>query len=195
LQDQRSDHFCCNEGKDRVFALAEKYDVRKAERQTERPSALQALKEKSNVMMKFEEMRGASMHEQLAKEAAAQMDHMLSNIKQKDVRMQEIRELRMHIINYSKTRDIYTAYRKAGYSRNFFEAHRKEITLHKAAKDAFDQLGLKKIPKVSELNEEFNRLAKQKNADYAQYRTERERMRDRANARRNAEMILRGQLN
>ena len=195
MQDQRSDHFCCNEGKDRVFALAEKYDVRKAERQTERPSALQALKEKSNVMMKFEEMRGASMHEQLAKEAAAQMDHMLSNIKQKDVRMQEIRELRMHIINYSKTRDIYTAYRKAGYSRNFFEAHRKEITLHKAAKDAFDQLGLKKIPKVSELNEEFNRLAKQKNADYAQYRTERERMRDRANARRNAEMILRGQLN
>ena len=61
LQDQRSDHVCCNEGEDRVFELAEKYDVRKAERQTERPSALQALKKKSNVMMKFEEMRGASM--------------------------------------------------------------------------------------------------------------------------------------
>lgn len=44
-----------------MFELAEKYDVRKAERQTERPSALQALKEKSNVMMKFEEMRGVSM--------------------------------------------------------------------------------------------------------------------------------------
>lgn len=63
-----------------------------------------------------------SMHERLAKEAAAQMDHLLSDIKQKEIRMQEIRELRMHITNYSKTRDIYTAYRKAGYSRNFFEA-------------------------------------------------------------------------
>ena len=104
--------------------------------------------------------------------------------------MQEIRELRMHIINYSKTRDIYTAYRKAGYSRNFFEVHREEITLHKAAKDAFDQLGLKKIPRVAELHEEFNRLAKEKNAEYAQYRTARERMKDLANARRNAEMIL-----
>ena len=31
-------------------------------------------------------------------------------------------------------------------------------------KVAFDQLGLKKIPKVAELNEEFNRLAKEKNA-------------------------------
>ena len=47
--------------KERVFELAEKYDARKAERQTERLSAMQALKEKSNVMMKFEEMRGASM--------------------------------------------------------------------------------------------------------------------------------------
>ena len=84
----------------------------------------------------------------------------------------------------------YTAYRKAGYSRNFFEAHREEITLHKAAKDAFDQPGLKKIPRVAELNEEFNRLAKEKNGEYAQYRTARERMRDLANARRNAEMIL-----
>lgn len=131
--------------------------------------------------------------ERLAKEAVAQTDHLLSDIKQKEERMQEIRELRMHIINYSKTRDIYAAYRKAGYIRNFFEAHREEITLHKAAKDAFDQLGLKKIPKVSELNEEFSRLAKEKNAEYAQYRIARERMRDLANARRNAEMILKEQ--
>lgn len=128
--------------------------------------------------------------ERLAKEAAAQTDHLLSDIKQKETRMQEIRELRMHIINYSKTRGTYEAYRKAGYSRNFFEAHREEITLHKAAKDAFDRLELKKIPRVAELNEEFNRLAREKNADYAKYRTERERMRDLASARRNAEMIL-----
>ena len=106
---------------------------------------------------------------------------------------QEIRELRMHIITYSKTRDTYTAYRKAGYSGKFFEAHREEIALHKAAKDAFDQPGLKKIPRVAELNEEFNRLAREKNAEYAQYRAERERMRNLANARRNVEMLLKEQ--
>jgi cell division septum initiation protein DivIVA len=74
--------------------------------------------------------------------------------------------------------------------RMLFEAHREEFALHKAAKEAFDRLELKKIPRVAELNEEFNRLVKEKNAEYAQYRTERERMRDLANARRNAEMIL-----
>ena len=42
---------------------------------------------------------------------ATQTDHLLSDIKQKEARMQEIRELRMHIINCSKTRDIYTSRR------------------------------------------------------------------------------------
>ena len=128
--------------------------------------------------------------DQMAKEAAVRTDQLLSDIKQKEARMQEIKELRTHIINYSKTRDTYAAYRKAGYSRKFSEAHRQEITLHKAAKEVFDRLELKKIPKVAELNEEFNRLVKEKNAEYAQYRTERERMRNLANARRNAEMIM-----
>lgn len=131
--------------------------------------------------------------DQMAKEATLQMDHLLSDIKQKEARMQKIRELRTHIINYSKTRDTYAAYRKAGYSRKFFEAHRQEITLHKAAKEAFDQLELKKIPRIVELNEEFILLAKEKNAEYAQYRTEWERMRNLANAKRNAEMILKRQ--
>ncbi len=128
--------------------------------------------------------------DQMAKEAAVQTDHLLSDIKQKEARMQEIKELWTHIINYSKTRGTYTAYRKAGYSQKFFEAHREKITFHKAAKKAFDHLKLKKIPKVAELNEKFNCLAKEKNAKYAQYRTERERMWNRVNARRNAEMIM-----
>ncbi len=46
----------------------------------------------------------------------------------------------------SKTRTTYEAYRKAGYSKKFFEAHREELTLHKAAKQAFDELGVKKFP-------------------------------------------------
>ena len=48
--------------------------------------------------------------------------------------MGEIAVLRAHIVNYAKTRDVYAAYRKAGYSKKFREAHREEIELHKAAK-------------------------------------------------------------
>ena len=158
----------------------------------ERWAKVYNLKQMAKVLLFLQEneVHDYEQLEQLAKEAAAQTDHLLPDIKQKEARMKEVRELRTHIINYSKTRGTYEAYRKAGYSRKFFEAHREEITLHKAAKDAFDRLELKKIPRVAELNEEFNRLVKEKNAEYAQYRTERERMKDLANARRNAEMIL-----
>ena len=45
-----------------MFELAEKYDARKAERQTERPSVLQALREKS------EAARPQPMHARAARD-------------------------------------------------------------------------------------------------------------------------------
>ena len=43
----------------------------------------------------------------------------------------QIAVLRTYIIYYSKTRNVYVVYRKAGYSRKFYEAHREEIILHR----------------------------------------------------------------
>lgn len=150
------------------------------------------LKQMAKVLLFLQENDIHSMEqlEQMSKDASAKTGALFSDIKAKETRIKEIKELRTHIINYSKTRDTYVAYRKAGYSWKFFEAHRDEINLHKAAKDAFDQLGLMKIPKVSQLNEEFQQLVKEKNADYAEYRKERDRMKELVNARKNAEMIL-----
>ena len=69
--------------------------------------------------------------------------------------MAEIAVLRTHIVNYAKTREVYVAYRKAGYSKKFREAHEEEILLHQAAKNAFDEMGVKKLPKVKELQTEY----------------------------------------
>ena len=66
------------------------------------------------------------------------------------------KELKKQIINYSKTRDIYVEYRKAGYSKKFLEAHREEIEMHKATKEFFDKLGNAKIPRVKELNQQIS---------------------------------------
>ena len=57
--------------------------------------------------------------------------------------MAEIAVLRTHIVNYAKTREVYVAYRKAGYSKKFREEHEEEILLHQAAKKAFDEMGVK----------------------------------------------------
>lgn len=50
----------------------------------------------------------------------------------------EINVLKTHIVNYSKTRNVYVAYRKSGYSKEFLEEHEADIIIHKAVKKAFD---------------------------------------------------------
>ncbi len=76
--------------------------------------------------------------------------------------MAEIAVLRIHIIKYAKNREIYVVYRKAGYSKKFREEYEKEILLHQAAKNAFDEMGVKKLPKVKELQTEYAKLLEEK---------------------------------
>ncbi len=105
-------------------------------------------------------------------------DELMASVRTAEGRMSEITVLRKHIFDYSNTRKTYEAYRKAGYSRKFFETHREEITVHKAAKKAFDELGVKKIPKVKELNEEYARLLAEKKQAFADYRNCRDEVKE-----------------
>lgn len=123
--------------------------------------------------------------------AATMCYHELGDsIKAAEARMAEIAVMKTHIINYTKTRSIYEAYRKAGYSKRFLEANRESIALHKAAKAAFDEAGLKKLPKVKELSIEYVELLKKKKAEYPSYRKARERMQELMKAQKNVEMFL-----
>ncbi len=114
--------------------------------------------------------------------------------KQKDLeaRLVEIAALKKHIINYSKTRDIYAEYRKSGYSKKFFEEYREAITLHKAAKDAFSQIE-GKIPKIKELNQEYEQVLQEKKKTYAEYRQARQEMKDIQTAKYNVDQFLKSE--
>ena len=83
--------------------------------------------------------------EEKAVAATAHHNELSAQIKATEKRMAEIAVLRTHIVNYAKTRETYVAYRKAGYSRKFREEHEQEILLHQAAKNAFDEMGVKKM--------------------------------------------------
>ena len=76
------------------------------------------------------------------------------------------------------------------YSKKFLEAHREEITLHKAAKAAFDEAGLQKLPKVKELDAEFAELLTQKKAAYPDYRKARNEMQELVRAQKNVERFF-----
>lgn len=117
--------------------------------------------------------------------AVQKFNELNESIKASEKRLAEILALKKHTLNYRKTKDAYVAYRKAGYSREFFEEHRQEITLHKAAKAAFDQLVVEKLPTVRELNEEYDSVLRGKKAAYAEYRTAKKEMQGYSKARKN----------
>lgn len=125
--------------------------------------------------------------------ATQRFNELSQTIKDAEKRLGEIAVLRTHIINYAKTRDVYVAYRKSGYSKKFFEAHREEITLHKAAKEAFSGLPGQKIPKVKELNEEYAKVLATKKAAYVEYRQVKKEMQDYVTAKHNVDAFLNAQ--
>ena len=150
------------------------------------------LKEMSKTLIFLQENKIGSMDEMEEQVRAATMRYheLGDSIKAAEARMAEIAVMKTHIINYAKTRSIYEAYRKAGYSKRFLEANRESIALHKAAKAAFDEAGLKKLPKVKELSIEYVELLKKKKAEYPSYRKARERMQELMKAQKNVEMFF-----
>lgn len=141
-------------------------------------------------------IREYSVLEEKTKSSSARFEELSATIKSAEKRLAEIAVLKTHIINYSKTRDVYVAYRKSGYSKKFFEAHREEITLHKAAKEAFNALPESKkkdgkLPTVKQLSEEYARVLEKKKKAYSEYREAREEMKKYTMAKHNIDEFMR----
>ena len=150
------------------------------------------LKEMSKTLIFLQENKIGSIEEmqERVNAATAQYHESGDSIKAAEQRMAEIAVLRAHIVNYAKTRPVYDAYRKAGYSKKFLEEHREQITLHQAAKAAFDEASLKKLPKVKELDAEYSALLSQKKAAYPAYRKARDEMQELKKAQKNVELFF-----
>lgn len=121
---------------------------------------------------------------------SSRFDELSDSIKTAEKRIVEVQALLKHMDNYYDTREIYVEYRKSGYSKKFFEEHRQEITHHKAAKKAFDEMNLKKLPSRKSLYEEFYQLTAQKKKDYAEYRQVRKEKEELLIAKQTVETIL-----
>lgn len=104
--------------------------------------------------------------------------------------MAEVAQLKTHIINYSKTREIYAAYKKSRHKKEFLAKHGDEIAKHETAKKAFDALGGKPIPKVAQLSEQYAALLAEKQERYEEYRSARQDMITYRTAKQNVDKIL-----
>ena len=125
-----------------------------------------------------------------AAQAGDRFDEVSRRIKQLEGRMADVAQLKTHIINYSKTREVYAAYKKSHHKKEFLAEHGAEIAQHEAAKKAFDALGGKPIPKVAQLAEQYAALLAEKQEQYAEYKALRQDMIAYRTAKQNVDKIL-----
>ena len=121
------------------------------------------LKESARTLVFLQE-NGIDDYAELEKrtaDACDRFDDLSVKIKSTEKRLAAVTELLKYISDYGRTREVYIAYRKAGYSAKFRSQYEREIVLHQAAKKFFDGLGLKKLPAVDSLKQEYAALTAQ----------------------------------
>ena len=150
------------------------------------------LKQMAQTVLYLQDHDLADLSELAAKvdEASARFDELTEQIKSAEKRMAEIAVLKTHIINYTKTRDTFAGYKAAGYSKKYLAEHEADIQLHRAAKKAFNDLQLKKLPTVKSLQTEYADLLSKKKTAYPEYRKARDEMKELLIHQRNVEQIL-----
>jgi hypothetical protein len=129
------------------------------------------LKEAARTLLFLKE-NGIDSYGDLVNKAAAMsadFDGRVAKIKAAEKRMAEIAGLQKHIGAYGKTREIYARYKASGWNTDFYEEHRAEITLHRAAKAHFEKLKIKKLPGIASLKQEYAALVAEKRKQYVGY--------------------------
>lgn len=152
------------------------------------------LKEMAKTLIYLEE-RGLTDFRELEKacDAAAQKFNDLGNqMKAANKRMKDISELQRHIGTYSKTREIYAQYRKLTGRKQakFYEQHTREIEDCKETKRYFSSLGLKKLPSMQSLKQEYATLQAENKKRYPEYKQAKAEMIELLTAKNNVERIL-----
>ena len=126
-------------------------------------------------------------------DAAAQKYHDLAvRTKANSARMEEISALQRHIGTYSKTREIYAQYRRLPPKKQeeFYAQHASAIISCEAAKRYFDSLGLKKLPSIQSLKQEYAALSAENRKLYPDQKKAKAEMMELLTARHNTERIL-----
>jgi hypothetical protein len=158
----------------------------------ERWAKLHNLKQMAETLIYLQEngLDDYNVLKQKTSDAAARLNGLSGRIKELEATLMANAALQKHIVNYSKTRAVYVEYRKAGYSKKFKALHEADILLHQAAKKAFDELGLKRLPTVASLRAEYAPALEEKKQAYREYRQAKTEMRELLTAKQHVDRLM-----
>lgn len=106
---------------------------------------------------------------------------------------EQAKALKAHVINYAKTVEVYKAYNSLRRGKDkFYEEHKGELLLCENSVQAFKALGVRKLPKVAELNARMDSLKMEKAELYARYKELRAELRELQPVKQNLDSLLDG---
>jgi len=114
----------------------------------------------------------------------------MNEIEAIDVRLDQIKTLQSHIGAYGKTKEIYKQYRSSKSPKKFYAENEADIEKHLSAREYFDTLNVKPLPKMAELKKEFASLKAEKGKLWKAHHERKEKMREALIVQKNVEMIL-----
>lgn len=141
----------------------------------------------------FLQENGIDSYDDLKKKASSAsggFGQLNQKIRDTEKRMKEITELQKYIGQYGKSKAFYDAYKRSGWSQKYYDEHTADIILHRAAKEYFNKLGVKKLPSINQLKQEWAALAAEKKTLYSGFKAAKENARTLAVALGNANHIL-----
>ncbi len=137
------------------------------------------LKEMAKTVMYLQEngLTDLGELEKVCDAAVQKFNDLADQSKAASARMKDISELQKNIGTYSKTREVYAQYRKLTGRKQakFYEQHTSEIEGCQAAKRYFNSLGLKKLPSMQSLKQEYATLYAGNRKRYPEYKQAREK--------------------
>lgn len=128
-----------------------------------------------------------------ASAVTARFHDLSDKVKSLEAELRANVDLQKHIVNYSKTRETYVAWRKTGRSNAFRAEHEHDIILHEAAKQAFNDLGYgcdKKLPTVKMLRASYAPVLEEKKKANAEFCAAKAEMRELLLVKENVDRLL-----
>ena len=119
-------------------------------------------------------------------------NNLSSQTKAANERMKKISELQKHIGAYGKVREVYVQYKKLPPKKQqqFYADHTSEIISCEAAKRYFDSLGLKKLPSIQSLKQEYATLSAENKKLYPELKKAKAEMMELLTAKHNVMRVL-----
>lgn len=127
------------------------------------------------------------------KKISESFNNISDEIKDREKQMNDINQLKKHIINYLKTKDIYNTYKQKNFSIKFYEEHKEELIINKSSKKFFDKYNIKKLPSIKSLQCKYMELLYENKKAYKQYHKLKKEMKELLIIKSNIDYILNGQ--